>query len=418
MKRFFTLSTTLQTRIIAEFILIIASQAILPFMALYLTSKVNAIFAGTFLIANIIVGFVVSFIGGYIGDNYNRKKVVNYVHGLYAICLIILSITVTMDGLGLVIFCITVFIFELLFAASEPIFEAAIMDAIYEDVREYVYQLNYWIFNIATAIGMLLGALLYIGHKHLLFILFFLAMLLSWYLFEKYYDVEQVINKKEDLTSKLKHFIESYHTVIKDKHYMLLNIGFMMVIMAELSLNSYVVVRLKEAFEPIYILGFYVDGVRMFSIIMIVNTLVVATLTFTVNRIVDATSKRIAFIIGIILYTLGYSILMSATSFWILCLFSMVATIGELIYSPIQNAQRFLMIPDDKRSTYNTFGMISFYGGNILARFGLIIGAFILPWMMSVYVAVIVLLGFALLYYALFRNPNIEVNSKKSLGHK
>ena len=186
-----------------------------------------------------------------------------------------------------------------------------------------------------------------------------------------------------------------------------------MVIMAELSLNSYVVVRLKEAFEPIYILGFYVDGVRMFSIIMIVNTLVVATLTFTVNRIVGATSKRIAFIIGIILYTLGYSILMSATSFWILCLFSMVATIGELIYSPIQNAQRFLMIPDDKRSTYNTFGMISFYGGNILARFGLIIGAFILPWMMSVYVAVIVLLGFALLYYALFRNPNIEVNSKK-----
>jgi len=413
MKRFFTLSTTLQTRIIAEFILIIASQAILPFMALYLTSKVNAIFAGTFLIANIIVGFVVSFIGGYIGDNYNRKKVVNYVHGLYAICLIILSITVTMDGLGLVIFCITVFIFELLFAASEPIFEAAIMDAIYEDVREYVYQLNYWIFNIATAIGMLLGALLYIGHKHLLFILFFLAMLFSWYLFEKYYDVEQVINKKEDLTSKFKHFIESYHTVIKDKHYMLLNIGFMMVIMAELSLNSYVVVRLKEAFEPIYILGFYVDGVRMFSIIMIVNTLVVATLTFTVNRIVGATSKRIAFIIGIILYTLGYSILMSATSFWILCLFSMVATIGELIYSPIQNAQRFLMIPDDKRSTYNTFGMISFYGGNILARFGLIIGAFILPWMMSVYVAVIVLLGFALLYYALFRNPNIEVNSKK-----
>ena len=65
-------------------------------------------------------------------------------------CLIILSITVTIDGLGLIIFCITVFIFELLFAASEPIFEAAIMDAIYEEVREYVYQLNYWMFNIGN----------------------------------------------------------------------------------------------------------------------------------------------------------------------------------------------------------------------------------------------------------------------------
>ncbi|MDT3997572.1 MFS transporter, partial [Staphylococcus saprophyticus] len=408
MKQFLTLSTTLKTRMIADFILIIASQAILPFMALYLTSKVNAVFAGTFLIANIIVSFVVSFVGGYLGDNYNRKKVVNLIHFIYAVCLIILSITVTMDGLGLIIFCITVFIFELLFAASEPIFEAAIMDAIYEEVREYVYQLNYWMFNIGTAIGMALGALLYLGHKHLLFVLFFIAMLISWYLFEKYYDVEQVITKKEDLTSKFKHFVDSYHVVIKDKYYMLLNIGFMMVIMAELSLNSYVVVRLKEAFEPLHFLGFYIDGVRMFTVIMIINTLVVATLTFTVNRIVDNTSKKIAFMIGIVLYTVGYSVLMSASEFWILCLFSIIATLGELIYSPIQNAQRFLMIPEDKRSTYNTFGMISFYGGNILARLGLIIGAFILPWMMSVYVAVIVLLGFILLYYALFHNPNIE----------
>ncbi|MEX5914700.1 MFS transporter [Staphylococcus ureilyticus] len=197
MKRFLTLSTTLKTRMIADFILIIASQAIMPFIALYLTSKVNAVFAGTFLIINIIVSFIVSFLGGYLGDNYNRKKTVNYIHFLYAICLIILSITVTMDGTGLVIFCIAIFVFQLLFAASEPIFEAAIMDAIYEDVRAYVYQLNYWMFNIGTAIGMALGALLYLGHKHLLFILFFVAMLVSWYLFEKYYDVKQVISKKK-----------------------------------------------------------------------------------------------------------------------------------------------------------------------------------------------------------------------------
>ncbi|AID43225.1 MFS transporter [Staphylococcus xylosus] len=408
MKRFLTLSTTLKTRLLADFILIIASQAILPFLALYLTSKVNAVFAGVFLITNLIVSFIVSFIGGYIGDNYNRKKVVNYIHFLYAICLIILSITVTMDGIGLVIFCITVFIFEIMFAASEPIFEAAIMDAIYEEVREYVYQLNYWMFNISTAIGMVLGALLYLGHKRLLFVIFFLAMLISWYLFEKYYDVEQVYKQKEELTSKFKDFINSYHTVIKDKYFMMLNLGFMLVIMAELSLNSYVVVRLKSDFEPLSFFGFYIDGVRMFTVIMIINTLVVATLTFTVNRIVESTSKRIAFILGIILYTIGYSVLTSASSFWILCLFSIIATLGELIYSPIQNAQRFLMIPDDKRSTYNTFGMISFYGGNLLARSGLIIGAFVLPWMMSVYVAIVVLIGFVLLYYALFCNPNIE----------
>ena len=80
MKQFLTLSTTLKTRMIADFILIIASQAILLLWHYILTSKVNAVFAGTFLIANIIVSFVVSFVGGYLGDNYNRKKVVNLIH--------------------------------------------------------------------------------------------------------------------------------------------------------------------------------------------------------------------------------------------------------------------------------------------------------------------------------------------------
>jgi len=408
LKKFMTLSTTLKTRLIADFILVIASQSILPFMALYLTNKTNAVFAGSFLIANISVSFVVSFLGGYLGDNYNRKKVVNYVHFLYAICLIILSITVTMNDMGLIIFCVTVFIFETLFAASEPIFEAAIMDAIYEDVREYVYQLNYWMFNISTALGMMLGALLYLSHKRLLFILFFFAMLVSWYLFEKYYDVEQIYNKKENLTSRFKHFVTSYHIVIKDKYYMIFNLGYMLVFMAELSLNSYVIVRLKDDFEPLYFLGYYIDGVRMFTVIMIINTIVVATLTFTVNKLIAQTSKRAVFIIGILLYTLGYSVLTSASSFWVLCVFAIISTLGELIYSPIQNAQRFLMIPSDKRSTYSTFGMVSYYGANVLARFGLILGVFLLPWMMSIYVATVVLIGFVLLYYALFFNPNIH----------
>ena len=75
-----------------ESVLIIASQAIMPFIALYLTSKVNAVFAGTFLIINIIVGFMVTFIGGYIGDNLSRKKVLNWAHILYAVILRIIKL--------------------------------------------------------------------------------------------------------------------------------------------------------------------------------------------------------------------------------------------------------------------------------------------------------------------------------------
>lgn len=117
--------------------------------------------------------------------------------------------------------------------------------------------------------------------------------------------------------------------------------------------------------------------------------------------------KGRAFIVGILLYAVGYGVLTMSNSFWMLCLVMVIATIGELIYSPIHNAQRFLMIPADKRGTYSAMETICFFGSEILARFGLILGSILLSWQMSIYVVILILLGGALMYIALFKNPHI-----------
>ncbi|MCI2791201.1 MFS transporter [Staphylococcus pettenkoferi] len=406
MGKFFTLSATLKSRIIGDFLLSTTMNAIMPFIALYLTSKINAIFAGVFFIVNILVNMVISFIGGYLGDHYNRKKLIHITYLLYSICLILLAITVTLDGIGLVIFCVTLFIFSNLTGIGETILNAAIMDAIYEDVREYVYQLNYWVYNASLALGMLLGAALY-HHKHLLFGLFFVAMLVSWYLFIKYYRVEQVMSRGAEDLGKVKHFLQNLALVFKDKYYMLLNSGFILTMMAELSLNSYIIVRLRDEFQTIQLWGIPIDGVRIFTIIMIINAIVVVTMTFKVNQWMTFMRKGRAFIVGILLYAVGYGVLTMSNSFWVLCLVMVIATIGELIYSPIHNAQRFLMIPADKRGTYSAMETICFFGSEILARFGLILGSILLSWQMSIYVVILILLGGALMYIALFKNPHI-----------
>lgn len=103
MGKFFTLSATLKSRIIGDFLLSTTMNAIMPFIALYLTSKINAVFAGVFFIVNILVNIVISFMGGYLGDHYDRKKLIHIIYLLYSICLILLAITVTLDGLGLII---------------------------------------------------------------------------------------------------------------------------------------------------------------------------------------------------------------------------------------------------------------------------------------------------------------------------
>src|SRR5699024_11341750 len=111
----------------------------------------------------------------------------------------------------------------------------------------------------------------------------------------------------------------------------------------------------------------------MFTVIIIINTLVVVTLTFTVNRLITGSYNKYIFVLGILLYTVGYSLITASNSFLLLCIFAVIATLGELIYSPIQNAQRFLMIPNDQRSKYATHSMVSFFVLNVFILIGFIL---------------------------------------------
>lgn len=78
-------------------------------------------------------------------------------------------------------------------------------------------------------------------------------------------------------------------------------------------------------------------------------------------------------------------------------IFNFIATVGELIYSPIRNAEQANMIPDNKRGSYSAFAGLSYTGAELVARVSIIIGAFLNPTIMSVYIGVIIFIG-ALLY--------------------
>nr|WP_240626579.1 MFS transporter [Staphylococcus carnosus] len=402
------LSRTIKARMLCDFLLTLSSSAILPFIALYLTTMINAVFAGIFLMATVIIGFIVSFIGGYVSDHFERKKVISFVHGIYTVCLVILIISVNMHGIGLILFCITFFIFSITNSFEMPILEAAIMDAIQVQHRDFIYRFFYWMNNIAMAIGMLIGAALYAEHRHLLFGLFLAANLISWYVFVFIYDVQQKFANHDSLDSVVKKFLHGYVQAFKNKPYIILMLAFSFVFMAEASLDTYVVVRLQKTFDPISFLGIRIDGVRIFTLIMIVNTVTVAFLTFYVNRLMESYSKKAIFVIGIFCYTFGYIIITSANVLFFILVFAFIATIGEIIYSPIYNSERFALTPEHARGVYSSIGSLGFTTAKILAQLGLVISTFLTPWMMSIYTGVIVLIGFVLMYLVLFKMPKVQ----------
>ncbi|MGO3726618.1 MFS transporter, partial [Staphylococcus carnosus] len=150
------------------------------------------------------------------------------------------------------------------------------------------------------------------------------------------------------------------------------------------------------------------DGVRIFTLIMIVNTVTVAFLTFYVNRLMESYSKKAIFVIGIFCYTFGYIIITSANVLFFILVFAFIATIGEIIYSPIYNSERFALTPEHARGVYSSIGSLGFTTAKILAQLGLVISTFLTPWMMSIYTGVIVLIGFVLMYLVLFKMPKVQ----------
>ena len=78
----------------------------------------------------------------------------------------------------------------------------------------------------------------------------------------------------------------SYKTVSKDTRYVFLTIGFSIIMMGELSSSSYVAVRLKETFNDVYLYSIHIDGVKMYSFLIMINTIVVVTLTYHISKLV------------------------------------------------------------------------------------------------------------------------------------
>lgn len=107
------------------------------------------------------------------------------------------------------------------------------------------------------------------------------------------------------------------------------------------------------------------------------------------------------------LYGVGYVTVTSANTWYVLIIFNFIATVGELVYSPIRNAEQANMIPADKRGSYSAFAGLSDIA-DLIARMTIIVGAFLVPTMMSVYISIIVIIGTFFLYNGLFVRTNSQ----------
>ncbi|MGD7049396.1 MFS transporter [Rossellomorea marisflavi] len=392
----------IKVRMITSFFNRAVSSAVMPFMALFFATEMNKIWAGMFLIATVIIGFIVNLIGGYVSDRFSRKRVLLVTSWLNAACFLLMTVSLFPEEKWIIVFAGAYILFIITSSLGRPAMHAIIIDSTTPENRKAVYALDYWLINLSMAIGAALGGLLYLHHKQELFIM----LTVTSTIIPVAYGIWLKDEFKGFLEKKHKNvlvdLINNYRIAFKDSAFVKVVAGTTFILAAEFSLNSYIGIRLAEEFRSVTVGGFEVAGVRMLSFLNIENMLLVVFLTFFVNRWTDKISKRKGILIGLLIYGLGYAVLTSANTWYVLILFNLIATIGELIYSPIRNAEQANMIPDDKRGSYSAFSNLSFSGADLIARSTIILGAFLIPTMMSVYMGALVMIGTALVYTGLF----------------
>jgi MFS family permease len=400
----------IKVRLITSFFNRAVSSAVMPFMALFFAQEKNKVWAGTFLLIIVIIGFLVNLIGGYISDRFPRKKVLLVTSSLSSVMFLLMTISLFPEKKIIWLFAMAYVFSVVASSLGRPAMNALIIDSTTPENRKAVYTIEYWLTNLSMAIGAALGGLLYLHYK----IELFAVLTLTSSSLPIAYSIWLIDEHKNRLKKKYQNvfvdLLHNYKVAFQDTPFVKVVTGRVFIMAAEFSLNSYIGVRLAETFKPIHLWNFELAGVRMLSILNIENMLMVVCLTFFVNKWTDRFNKRKVLVVGLLLYGIGYATVTSANVWYILILFNLIATLGELTYSPVLNAEQANMIPSDKRGSYSAFSNVSFSGADFVARSTIIMGAYLAPTMMSVYISAIVACGLFLSYTGLFARRAVSAS--------
>lgn len=405
------LNNNLKLRLITLFVQNTSTIAVLPFMALLLTENSGAKVAGVVLFCGTIIKFISTIIGGYWIDIVRSKNkfvcYISFLNGCLFLIMGILTMYLNYQTTIPIFICIYL-ITEITMAIARPAYNTITLYFINSNNRMIYSKWKYWISNSSLALGMMLGGLLYENFKFILFFSVFIALTINAIIF--LYLIKDVktedIDKKND--SYISRILNSYKVSIKNTMYVKCLIAGVLILSAEFAMPSYVSVRLANSFEESLIFNLKLSGVKIYSILMIINTTMVVFFSFMILKIItNINLVRRVFLSGF-LYAFGYFFVISSNNLILLLISMVVATIGEIIFSPLYESEKIKMIPKDKRGIYSALDGLSSTLSQLLARCYLILSGFLSPLHIAITILLLVILGFFILSNVTSKNQALH----------
>ncbi|MGE1130191.1 MDR family MFS transporter [Bacillus wiedmannii] len=386
---FWSMHRNIKIRIITSFLTRTVSTMIFPFMAIYFSIKLGSAIAGALLLINVIASLVIGLYGGYVGDRLGRKKVMIIGQSIQVISIACMGIANSdyVDSPWLT------FVFMLVNSLGSglmnPATEAMLIDVSTPENRKVMYSINYWAINLSIAIGAIFGGLLFENYRLQLFIGLTVIAVITLYVMAVYMEEVYVARKVVEKKNVLKDMADSYKVVMKDRTFLIFCAASICTLSLEFQINNYLGVRLQQEFETVHFLfgnGFTFDltGIRMLSWISAENTILVVLCSALLIKMLKSFNDLKILYVGLFIYTIGFTILGTSNSLWILLIAGLFQTVGEMMYVPVRQSIMADMVPNEARGSYMAINGMVFQVAKMNGALGVMLGSFLASWGMSV----------------------------------
>ena len=120
----------------------------------------------------------------------------------------------------------------------------------------------------------------------------------------------------------------------------------------------------------------------MLSWISAENTILVVLCSALLIKMLKSFNDLKILYVGLFIYTIGFTILGTSNSLWILLIAGLFQTVGEMMYVPVRQSIMADMVPNEARGSYMAINGMVFHG-KMNGALGVMLGSFIASWGMS-----------------------------------
>lgn len=365
-----------------------ASFMTVPFLAIYLQSELEAspvIIGLTIGIAPLVSTFT-GFIGGYLADKVGRKAIILISMFLWSLVFVgfasvkIVELFIVLSALnGL---CRSFF---------ETSTQALMVDFTEDDKKRRLFSFRYTAINIAAVIGPIVGVTIaqmssaaipfYItGAMYFIYALFLMVIL-------NRYEMHQ------ELLGQSKRIQDVVVVIGRDRQLVMLLVGGIFILVGYSQFDSTL---------PQYINSNIENGVRLFSVLIVVNAAVVLVFQLPLSILMERLSLRATLYVGIIFFALGIGLFGFADSYVVFIIGMVIFTIGEVCTFPTMNVLIENIAPKNQKGTYLGASQLKNIGSFLGPVFG---GLILVQYEAALYFIIAVLVVISMIFYKqAFRN--------------